>query len=227
MGHKKILVIALATFMSFTSIGCGNSFKSIGQGDAALKLSAVAAQVEKAQKASLDAQRAIQEANAAISEIMDSNGQIRMSLFSTTADVARTRTAGIIAPLLARLNPVFDRLFARITSVKVQFATARASLMEALNTLNAADPSQIVRIEEIKAELAKIDALEMSFRQQMHQLGGRLDLAVTGLERLINLGTSFIPVPGAGAVAGILIDLLVTSDVRDMVAAVRFRLQAV
>ena len=222
---NKLLPLGIAVVFAVTNIGCGQAFRSSSQAESAAKAAEINAQIQKAQAASLDAQRAIDEAHKAVSEIMDEKGNIRLNMFAK--DTSKTQTTGLIAPLLAKLNPVFDRLFAKITAVKTQLGTARASLAAALSGLNPTDPAAIAKIEEIKAELAKIDGLEATFRQQMHQLGSRLDLAVNGLEKLIGFGTSFIPIPGVGAIAGILIDVLITSDVRDLVASVRYRLEAV
>jgi len=205
-------------------VGCGQGFKSMGEGG---KVD-VTAELKKAEEASVEAQEAMVEAQAVVRQISDDKGNINVRLFqqASTSDVdSKVSAQGIIMPLLDKLRPIFDRLFTKITTVKGQFAAARAKLTEALAKLSQSNPQHAETIRQIMEQMSRIDAMEAQFRSQMHSLASKLDIATRGLDRLINGLVSFIP--GFGFLVGLALDFLVMSDVRDFIDEIKLRLLTV
>lgn len=241
---KNFLTLSLATIFAMASVGCGQGFKtnskagneaqsSSGMGsDTNTDLSRsvdVSQQLQKAAEASALAEKAMGDAQAAIAQIMDSSGNINLGLFqpSTASANSKVTANGILAPVVDKLNTVFDQVFSKIDFVKVQFNSARGILAQALAQLNAALPGQSAQVQQIQDQLAKIDALEGKFQSMVHLLAGKLDLASSAIDKLVNTATSFIPIPGIGMIAGVLIDMYVVGDVKDLIASVKAKLLAV
>lgn len=227
---KNYLAVVLATLFATSGIGCGKGMRSAApvvaektseQSDGSFDISE---QLNKAEEASKEAQKAMAEAEVVLAEIMDENGNVRINLFASTSVDSQTRTVGLLSPLLDKLNGVFDRVFEKVDFVKTQFANARMLLIQAMAKLDPNNAAHLSAIQAIKDQLNKIDGLERAFASSMHGLASKLDLATSALDKLINLGTSFIPVPGLGAVAGILIDLFLTGEVKDYISTVKLRL---
>jgi hypothetical protein len=214
------LVVAL----TLSSIGCGQSFRSTGSGAMSTGSQAtnadVSDQLAKANQAAKDAQVAMADAQAAIASISDANGNINVGLF--TKSTAQTTTQGLLAPLIAKLQPVFDCVYNKALVVKQQFDSARASLAAALAKLNPGDATQASQIAQINAQMAQIDTMEQQFANSMHLLAGKLDLATTALDKIISGATSFIP--GFGWLAGMAIDMLVMSDVKNLISDFKMKL---
>jgi hypothetical protein len=225
---NKYLAVNIATVLAFSSVGCGQGFRNSGSSNAGVSQSVnVNDQLAKAQAASEQAQKAMADANTALADIMDDKGNIKLGLFSTTSSDSQTRTAGLLAPIIDKLNAVFDKLFAKVDLVKQQFAMARAALNDALSKLSAADPAQAAQIDQIKQELASIDTLEQQFSNQMHSLASKLDLASSAIDKLLQTATSAIPVPGLGTIAGVLVDMFLMSDVKNLIASIKAKLLAI
>lgn len=224
---KRYFVVTMAVAISMTSIGCGQSFKSSA---ATTPLAEQSVNVDdamtKAQKASDAARKAFADANLALADIMDDSGNVHLSLFSSSGANAQAKASGITGPLIDKLNKVFDQLFAKTDLVKQNLAQARQLLDDALAKLSAAVPAQAAQIDVIRKQLRQLDLLEQDFSMAMHLLAGKLDLATNSLDKLIQQGTSLIPVPGLGMVAGVLIDMFVTNDVKTYIAGVKAKLLA-
>jgi hypothetical protein len=216
----------MALVFMVSTVGCGQGFRatSVGSNTAASAGTVdISEQLAKAEDARKQAQAAMADAKAAIDQISDDQGNINIGLFQTS----ETQTQGLLSPIIDKLNGVFDKLFAKIDFVKQQFTTARAALTAALAQLNQANPLQAAQIQQIMAEMSQIDAMEAQFQSSMHLLADKLDLASAALDKLINSATSFIPVPGLSIVAGVLIDMFVMSDVKNLIASLKARLLAV
>jgi hypothetical protein len=231
---KYSVTIGLAIIFSATTVGCGKSQSQNGTSSAASTGSApvdVSAQMQKAADATTQAQQAIDDANTALATIMDSNGNIILSLFQSSGPSTSTSSSssagGLLAPLVNKLSAVFDQVFAKIDTVKSEIAAARAALTDAMGKLNSSDPVQAAEIQTIQDEMAKIDSLESTFQTAIHGLAGKLDLAETALNKLVSTATSFIPFPGAGVIAGFLIDTFLLDDVTNLIDSVKARLLAV
>lgn len=216
---KHLLVAVLAV----CAVGCGNGFRSGGSfsDNAAERAQQVDDTLDKVQTATVDAQKAMDEANAAIASISDSNGNIKINLFASNGSTVQSQ--GLLAPIIAKLKPVFDKVFEKVSFVKAQFDNAKNMLNAALAKLNPNDPSVI----KLKEALAKVESLEEAFRTQVHMVAGKLTLALSGLDRLVSLATSFIPIPGLGMIAGTLIDMFVLDDVRNLVLDLQMKLLAI
>lgn len=228
---RKYLAVSIASVFALSSIGCGQGFRTNSKatevGSAGLggkEPVNIDDQLAKAQAASEEAQKAMAAADAALAEIMDSNGNIKINIFGTKSVNSQTRTAGLLAPLVDKLNGVFDQLFAKVGLVKDQFNKARLLLADALAKVQAAGGTQ-AQLDLIRAQMAKIDALEAQFSASMHLLAGKLDLATAALDKLVASATSSIP--GIGAIAGIFVDMFLMADVKNLINSVKAKLLAI
>lgn len=224
--YNKHIAVTIATVFAFSNVGCGQGFRtttksSTAGGQAATSVN-VDSQVNLAQKASDDAQAAIADANTVLADIMDSSGNIKLKLFSASSVDSQTRTVGLLAPIVDKLNGVFDKLFAKLDIVKQQFAKARTLLADALAKVEAAGGSAD-QISMIRAQLSKIDSLEAQFSTSMHMLASKLDLATAALDKLVSAASL---TSGWGTIAGVFIDLFLMSDVKNLIATVKAKLMA-
>lgn len=222
---KKIVGLVMMG-LAVSSIGCGQGFRSLGANSVSGQSASgsdISDALAKAEQASLAAQKAMADADAVIRTITDDNGNINLGLFmdSKSGDVA---AAGILSPITDQLRSVFDTVFSKAAAVKAQFTAARLALTEALAKLEQANPAHATAIQQIMAQMAKIDMLEAQFKTAMISLAGKLDIAVTALEALISGATTFIP--GWGAIIGLAIDFLVMGDVKALIAELKARLLA-
>jgi hypothetical protein len=212
-------------------VGCGQGFRGTSSGSASLGSSGtnqpaavdIDKELQKAEEASIQAQEAMAEADKAIAEITDDKGNINVSLFSKTK-TSEVQSQFLLKGVMAKLTGVFDKVFARVQVVKSKFDAARNALVAALEKLDGTNPAQAALVAEIRAKLVAIDAMEGQFRNAMHMLAGKLDLAMTGIDRLVSGATSFIP--GFGWVANLALDYFVMSDVKNLVAELKARLLA-
>lgn len=215
--------------MSVFAMGCGNGFRSGSDaGSTSTSLGEQSQQniddtLAKVEAAQVEAQQAMAEADAAIASISDSNGNIKISLFSSSGTSSKAVSSqGLLAPLVAKLKPVFDTVFNKVSLVKEKLEVAKSLLQGALTKL---DPnSQAAQL--IIQQLARIGDLEAQFSTQMHRLADKLDLALDGIDRIVRLATSFIPIPGLGYVAGTLIDMYLVDDVKDLITDLQAKLNA-
>lgn len=225
--NKNTLSIALAIVFGTTSIGCGQTFRSSSKSSAAAAASVdVNQEMQKAADANAAAQQAMADSLLAIASLLDANGNVDLSKFQSSI-TAQIGPQGPLQPLLDKLNSVFNTLFAKIDLVKTQFTAVRAALAAATAKLDPSIPSQALMVQQIQAQLAQIDALEAKFQDNMHQLAAKLDMATSALDKLVQTATGLIPVPGLAVVAGILVDTLVLSDVKTLIASVKGKLLAV
>lgn len=222
--YNKYIAVTIASVFAMSSVGCGQGFRtSSGASTMGGQSVNINDSLNSAQKATDEAQKAMAEADAALADIMDANGNIKLNLFSSSSVNSQTHTAGLLSPIVDKLNGVFDKLFAKVDMVKTQFAKARTLLEAALVQVQAAGGNQ-AQIDMIRAQIAKVDALETQFSTSMHLLAGKLDLASAALDKLVNSATSMIP--GIGAIAGIFVDLFLMSDVKNLIAQIKAKLLA-
>jgi hypothetical protein len=220
-------VRGLIVLAAVSAIGCGQGFKSgssASGNSAASTIANIDDQLAKANQAAKDAQTAMGEAQDAIDQITDANGNINISLF-TKSSSSQVQSSGLLAPLVAKLQPLFDNVFNKVNMVEQQFAAARLALADALGKLNQNDPAQAALVAKVQAQLAQIDALEASFRDKVHALAGKLTLAITGLDKIINGVTSFIP--GFGWLASWALDMFVMDDVKNLILDLQTKLLAI
>jgi hypothetical protein len=222
--------LAVVVFTILSS-GCGQGFKTspvtkAASADAAgLSLSPdVSDSMRKAEEASVSAQLAMSEANRALLEVQDQNGNINLGLFIRSQAAFKTEAQSTLSPVLDKLRSVFDTVFAKASLVKQKFNEARQSLAEALSKLDLNDPGQARIADAIKKQSANIDALEVKFTQSMRMLASKLDLAMTGLDQIMAGAVS--SVPGWGAIIGLAIDYLLMDDVRVFIQDLKARLLA-
>lgn len=220
--------------LTISSIGCGQGFKSQGPAQAQAQTANaahstpndstpnVSEALAKAQQATVDAQTAMADAQATVATISDANGNINVSLFTNTARSIHAK--GLLAPVIARIQPIFDRVFSRAQAVKVQFESARATLAAAIAKFDKNIPAEAALIAQVTQQMGRIDALEQQFRKSMQVLAGKLNLASLALDKVISGATSFIP--GFGGLANLAIDYFVMADVKTMISDFKLKLLA-
>ncbi len=216
---------SMVAVMAISAIGCGQGFKT-GNKSASNGVQAVdvSDQLAKAQAAAKAAEVAMTEADAAVAQMTDKNGNINVSLF-TKSSTNSVQTQGLLAPLLAKLQPIFDKVLSKVTVVEAQFTTARGLLADALGKLNPNDPVQAQLIQKIKDQMAQIDLMEQKFKDGIHMLASKLTLVIVGLDNIVNKVTAFIP--GFGWLASLALDMLVMQDVKDIILAFQQKLMMV
>jgi hypothetical protein len=224
----KIVTGSLLAVIAASSIGCGQGMKSNTSSNAKASggnianTEEIAAVIKKAEKASDEAQAAIVEAQSVLLTIQDQNGNIKIDLFQRNN--GQVDSAGLLTPVIDRLRGPFDTVLAKVALVKSKFNEARQMLVTSLSKLDDKDPAQAALINEVMKQMAAIDRMEAQFRTSMMQLGGKLDMAVAALEKLISGVTNFLP--GWGWVVNLGLDYLVMSDIRDFVAEIKMKLMA-
>ena len=226
---KQMNIITGSVLVLFAAgtIGCGQSgFQSLGSSSASgNQAAAVNTELTKAEEASAQAQAAIDEANLALKDITDSKGNINLNLFKKSSSTSTEVTSqGLLTPIIDKLRPRFEQLFSKVTIVKQKFTDARQALLSALSKIDQSNPASAALVANIMAQLAKVDAMEKAFSTTMPLLAGKLDLAISGLDKLVSGATSFIP--GFGWIANMALDFLVMSDVKDFIYEIKMRLMA-
>lgn len=216
----SVLVVFAASL-----VGCSQGFESQGKittnGAQAVDISSEMSKAEQANQAALSA---ITDANNALKDITDANGNINVGLFSKSSASADVTSQGLLTGIIEKLRPKFEQLFSKVTAVKAKFTEARALLAAAMAKLDQSNPAHAIMIQEIMGQLAKIDAMERTFSASMQQLAGKLDLAIVGLERIVSGATSFIP--GFGWLANLALDYFVMGDIKNFIYEVKMRLMA-
>ena len=225
--QRSLGLITVLSALSLTA--CGQGFKVQGSNSLTSNniqsVADVKAQIDEAQKATDDAEAAMAEAQAAVASISDANGNIDIDLFSV-ANPATVAPQGLLSPVIDRLKGVFDTVIAKVKIVTEKFDMARAALAAAMAKLDPNVPAQAAMIEQITQALAKVDFLESQFHGAMQMLAGKLDLATSAINNLINTGCSFIPIPGACAIVGIIVDTVLMNDVKALIAHFKAELLA-
>ena len=185
----------------------------------------VSAAVTKAIGATRSVENAIYEAQGAISEISDDNGNIALNVFKTFFSAPVTvKRGGLLSPFTNRLQTAFDGLFKKAAAVKANITAARLALTVANAQLDLTDPAQAVIATQIIAQMAALDAMETSLKAGMTALAGKVDQAQTGLTKLVSLGTSFIPIPGLNYVADLLINTFLLGDLTSLLNSMKLKL---
>jgi len=226
---RRILLSVLIVMISIGLIGCGQGFKSnVISGGGALggKIESVAdvkAQIDEAQKATDDAQNAMAEAQAAIASITDKNGNLDINVFSASSTVA---PQGVLSPILDKFRTVFDTVISKIQLVKGKFDEARAALVSAMAKLDPNNPAHQALIAQIQNGLAMLDNLEMQFHNTMQMLASKLDIATAAIDDLVAKGCALIPIPGLCQIAGVLVNMLILDDVKNLIAEFKAKLLA-
>lgn len=214
---------SVLTVLAAGLMGCGQGFKSNGVSDAGAQAVNIQSELAKAEEASHDAQTAMAEAEEALKAIQDENGNINLGLFMKSSS-SEVQAQGLLSPIVDKLRTVFNTVFVKIETVKAKFTAARTALLTALGRLDHTDPVQAAMISEITAQLGKIDAMEAQFRVAMQMLAGKLDLAVTALDKVISGLTSFIP--GWGWLVNLAVDYVLMTDIKAFIAEIKMRLLA-
>lgn len=225
--NMKHAYTMIALILSLGLTACGQGFKVVGSGGVAGQsidtVADIKSQLDEAEKATADAETAMAEAQAAIASISDSNGNIDIDVFSVNSGAA---PQGLLAPILERLQTVFDTVLSKVQLVTQKFDLARAALEQALTKLNPSNPAEAAMIAQINEALSKIDFLESQFRSVLQMLAGKLDIAMAALDNLMNTACSFIPIPGLCAIAGVIVDTFLMNDVKALIAHFKSQLLA-
>ncbi len=234
MTAKNMKFILLGSVLVMGLTGCGQGYKtntsSLNQkssspqgsetlGDTGKSDSTEA--IQQAQKAAVSAEQAMADAQAAVKSITDENGKIKLSLF-TSKDGDSTQAQGLLAPIVNKLRAAFDKVFSKVELAKAQFNQARGQLADVLARLDQANPNHSAQIQELMAQIARLDVLEGQLSARMHSLASKMDLVLVGIQTLVATATSAIP--GFGMIAGLLIDMYLLDDVKALIAEIKMRL---
>ncbi len=214
------LLLLLAT----AAVGCGQGFKSGSTTEStAQKQLNVDEELKQAEKATIEAQEAMALALAAIADISDSRGNINIGLF-TRGKNAKVNINGILTPLADHLRPLFDKVYDKLAMVKEKYNTARAALADAIAKLDATDPAQARLIAELESSMQRLDSFEGQFRGSIQRLAGKLNLASSGLDKVVRGVTSFIP--GFGWLASFALDYFIMDDLKGLIFEFQQKLMA-
>lgn len=236
---KTWATFGFGTLLAVNLVGCGQAmtssqFKDQKTTNASTSptsgVNLVSAQMASVRTASDDVQAAIVSAQALMAQLVDAQGNVNLSLFTSSSSSPGNGPAiGILAPIVNEVRSVFDQVFAKVTAVKGQFDTVRATLTTVLNSLNPNDPLQSAEIDQIKSMLAELSNLEQAFQTAMHDLSGKVGQASVALDNVIARATAGLntKIPGLGLIAGLLIDTFVTGDVKDLLNTVQSKLASV
>lgn len=236
MSFQSTLILRMSlTILAFTAVGCGQGFKAGNNGTNDTTTESVkqptvvdiSEQLSKATEATKEAETAMADARVAIASISDAKGNIKINLFGRSSKSTDVQAQGLLKPLLAKLQPTFDRVYNKAVMVRDSFARARVMLITAMAKLDKSVPLQAEQIELIMQQVAQIDKLEMQFKNSMHTLATKLNLALNGLDKLVSMATSLIPIPFAGLAAGFVIDLLLVSDIREFIQTFQLKLLSI
>ncbi|NJM10323.1 MAG: hypothetical protein HC883_05550 [Bdellovibrionaceae bacterium] len=145
--HKNVLVGSVLIVFATSVIGCGEGLRSsgasndkVGPNSATNSTEDISKEIQKAEKANQEAQAAIDEALGALSSIQDENGNIKVSLFQKST--AEVNTTGLLTPIIDKLRVAFDTVFAKVALVKSKFDEARQLLLNCFGELDQNDPAQ-------------------------------------------------------------------------------------
>lgn len=224
MRNINFLKITAIGLFAAGLIGCGGQgFKSVGS-SGNVTATDITNEINKAEQANQAAMLALADANAALKDLTDANGNINVGLFSGGTQSATVQGKGILSGVVDKLRLKFDALFLKVEAVKAKFTQARQALMTAIAKLDHNIPEQAAMIQQIMAQMARIDAMERQFSASMHLLAGKLDLLVVALDKIISGATNFIP--GFGWIANLFLDYFVMGDVKTFIAEIKMRLLA-
>ncbi len=217
---------SLIAILAAGSIGCGQTFRPFANDGANTQLGAdIDETLAKAEEATQAAKAAIDEANQLISQITDDNGNINIGLFTSSgSQKVSANGLGLIDPLLDELREVINKVYDKALFVKEQLAKARQALQEALAKIDQSNPANAGQVQMIMTQLAKLDQLEAQFSSSMHSLASKLDLAIAGLDGIIQGVITFIP--GWGSLVGLALDFLVMSDVKALILELKMKLMS-
>lgn len=225
--NMKYTILGSIVILALT--GCGQGFQSgkaasnIGSSNGGFSVDdGTSAELEKAIQ---NAEKAMADAEASVKDITDKDGNINISLFTTNSQNSQTKAQGLLAPIIDKLRGVFDKVFSKVEMAKQQFSNARGQLAALLAQIQQADPTNSLRIQELTAQLARLDSLEGQLHVRMQALAGRLDTIMLGIQKVVSRATSLIP--GVGIIADILIDMFLMDDVRALIAEIKMRLLSI
>jgi hypothetical protein len=220
--QMNIAVCALTAIFAASSIGCSQGFRSGNNSGTPVNGAASGTtnnngedQVAKAQAAAAAGQTAMESASTALSGMTTPTGGINLSIFTGG-------TGGVLAPIIAKLKPIFDEAYAKVLAVKQQFDASKAAIAAQIAALPANDPTAALLTQELTA----ITNMETQFDTQVHALADRLTLVNTQIDGVVAQATAAIPIPGLGVLAGILIDTFVINDVKNLITDLQTKLLA-
>jgi hypothetical protein len=220
----NIAVCALMSIFAASSIGCSAGFRSGNSSVPTINGAAGGGtttggddQIAKAQAAVTAGQKAMDSASTALSGMTTPTGTIDLSIF-----MGGLGGGGVLAPIIAKLQPIFDDAYAKVLAVKQQFDASKAAIAAQIAKLDPADPTAVMLTQELTA----ITNMETQFDTQVHALADRLTLVNTEIDGVIAQATAAIPIPGIGVLAGILIDTFIINDVKKLITDLQTKLIA-
>lgn len=138
-----------------------------------------------AEEAAADAEQSLAEAEAAISELLDKNGNLK--IFSTSSTSSEVE-AQFIAD---RLEEVLGRVVEKLQIVPRTFDVARGKLASTLAKLDPNNPLHQKAIDKIMMLMEKLDEVQARVRTVTAMVADKIDFVTQKVDELLaRLGTN-------------------------------------
>lgn len=205
----KSLALIIAT-IALTTVGCSNGYQgsgmavngAAGSNDAA---SVNSVDMQKIQSDVNDAQDSMQQAQDMLAQITNADGSIKIDIFTSSSTDFQTQF--ITDGLADKLGAIFDKIVAKVTSVKQVFSDARAKLTAASSQLDPSNPADQAQLAQITIMMSQLDSAENTFDTSLHMLASKIDLINNGFDALVSGANSICPIPFVcGGVAWLLLE---------------------
>ncbi|MCB0411836.1 MAG: hypothetical protein KDD22_04880 [Bdellovibrionales bacterium] len=154
-----------------------------------------------------DAELAIQEAQAALDQILDENGNVK--ILSDSVDVGQAHAQLFVS---GKLEEALGKVKLLLDGIPKAFEVARNKLADAIAKLDANNPAHQALLSQAMLLMSKIDQMEAHVKSLKAVLVKKLNVVIKQLNQVIKKMQSNI----AGAILSIEL-----SDIRDVL--VRFR----
>lgn len=133
------------------------------------------------EEAAADAEQALVEAEAAISDLLDANGNIK--IFSLGASSAE---AEVEAQFIAdKLEEVLGRVLEKLQIVPQTFDKARSKLTDAMSKLDPTNPAHQAAIDKIMMLMEKLDQLQARVRTVTAMVADKIDFVMDKVDALL------------------------------------------
>ena len=219
-----ILALAVLT-------GCGSGNKTAGSFSSPSAQSIQSVDLAQIKLSVTNGQTALQNAQAALGNIFNSNGTFNWDIFfggvnfstlgaNTKTCLAAAFPKGNVAALvLTAPSDIAAALKCILDDVATTAGIANIDLTTALTTLDAAlalVPAGSAEAVTIQSMITEVQSLQTSYSATMKGLAGQMNLVVTFLDQLPTLATGAVPIP----IVSILVGMTVSDFVQPIVLEV-------
>ncbi len=211
--EKMWLVGLVASALFLTACGGGglqpSSFagSSAVRGDSASELPAPQIDLQKIEQDAAAAESALIEAEAAIAEILDENGEVRLNFFSGNQSSSQFDfgAAGIFSKAL---EPLLNKIAEAVEKGLGGYKEGRLKLIEAIAKLDSSNPAHALLLQQLMEQMEKFDVIESSLQTVLRGVSSKINLVVDRLDLLIS---GWNPIVG----------LLLAGEIRDVKEVIR------